>query len=361
MLVVASFVAGTVTIVAIGDSWPLLAWGGYTVVGALLLSLRARSWIGAMMLAVGLYWAMSGLLYIPWFLNATSVWLEMIVLALSPVIWTLVPLLVTIFPDDRITSRFGAVNATLVIGLAGTMLVAGLINPAPLELSGRTSPLAVAAAAPVTTVVFDAGAFLVLLALIAAALVDLVLRWRRSQGVRRLQFRWIFYGGTITLGILLLAQLFPVLPDPAVIVIVLGFNAIPVAIFISLSRHGLYEVDRVISRTVSYVLVTGIAVGVYAVVVTSVTWLLPEAPSIGVAAATLAAAALFLPVLRWVQRVVDRRFDRERYDAQRIVDAFGERLRTQVDSATTTSDLVTVVDDALQPTAVGVWAKEAGR
>jgi hypothetical protein len=145
------------------------------------------------------------------------------------------------------------------------------------------------------------------------------------------------------------------------VVATVALNLIPISIGIAITRHGLYEIDRIVSRTVAYAAVTLLVVGVYAAVVTSATVLAPGLPSAGVAVATLAAAALFLPALRAIQRVVDRRFDRERYDAQNVVETFGEHLRTEIDPATTTTSLIAAVDRTLQPTAVGVWASRGHR
>lgn len=111
----------------------------------------------------------------------------------------------------------------------------------------------------------------------------------------------------------------------------------------------------------AYAIVTLLTVCVYALVVVSITWLLPGLPSVGVALATLIAAALFLPVLRAVQRVVDRRFDRERYNAEKVVDAFGERLRSHLDPHSRGGDLTTAVEQTLQPASVGIWTVEKTR
>jgi Flp pilus assembly protein TadB len=103
--------------------------------------------------------------------------------------------------------------------------------------------------------------------------------------------------------------------------------------------------------------VTAVAVAIYAIVVTSVAWLLPDATTLGVALATLVAAAVFLPVLRVSRRLLDRRFNRAQYDAERVVDAFGERLRTGADPHTAASDLAEAVDRTLEPSVVGIWTR----
>jgi hypothetical protein len=137
--------------------------------------------------------------------------------------------------------------------------------------------------------------------------------------------------------------------------ILLTYGLIPVAIVIAVLRYHLYDIDRIISRTASYAIVTLVVVGLYVMVVLSIGSILPGLPSVGVALATLAAAAAFLPVLRWVQQRVDRRFDRARYNGQKVVDAFGQRLRNGADPHTSAADLGVAVEAALQPRSMGLW------
>jgi len=120
-------------------------------------------------------------------------------------------------------------------------------------------------------------------------------------------------------------------------------------------KYRLYEIDRIISRTLAYALVTGLLVGVYAGLVLLATHVLALASPVAVAASTLAAAALFSPLRRRVQRVVDRRFNRARYDADKIVAAFAARLKDAVDLDAVQDDLSGVVHQALEPAHVSVW------
>ena len=144
----------------------------------------------------------------------------------------------------------------------------------------------------------------------------------------------------------------------------IAVSVIPVSIGIAMLRYRLYELDRLVSRTIAYAVVTGLLVATYAGLI-----LLLEGPlgsaaggeTIPVALSTLAVAALFAPVRRWVQRVVDRRFDRARYDAERTALAFSERLRDEVDLSTVTTDLHSTVRLAMAPTAMHVWLREAER
>ena len=133
---------------------------------------------------------------------------------------------------------------------------------------------------------------------------------------------------------------------------------VPVAIGIAVLRYRLYDVDRVISRTVAYAIVTGLLVGVYAGLVLLATQVLRIHTPVAVAAATLAAAALFSPVRRRVQRAVDRRFNRARYDADKTVAVFAARLKDAVDLDAVRDDLAGVVHQALEPAHVSLWISQ---
>jgi hypothetical protein len=130
---------------------------------------------------------------------------------------------------------------------------------------------------------------------------------------------------------------------------------VPVAIGVAVLRYRLYDIDRIISRTLAYAIVTGLLIGIYAGLVLLATQVLGIHSAVAVAAATLAAAALFNPLRRRVQRRVDRRFNRARYDADRTVAAFAARLKDAVDLDTVRADLASVVQTALEPAHVWVW------
>jgi hypothetical protein len=140
-----------------------------------------------------------------------------------------------------------------------------------------------------------------------------------------------------------------------------GVAALPVSIGVGILRYRLYDIDRIISRTLAYALVTGLLVGVYAGLVLLATEALRLSSSVAVAAATLAAAALFSPVRRQVQRAVDRRFNRARYDADRTIAAFSVRLKDAVDMTAVQADLAGVVRDTLRPAHVSIWIQHGDR
>jgi hypothetical protein len=142
-------------------------------------------------------------------------------------------------------------------------------------------------------------------------------------------------------------------------VIVLGFGvAVPLACGLAILKHGLFEIDRLISRTVSYAILTALLVGVFLAIIGLATDVLPFSSPVAVAASTLAAAALFNPLRLRVQRLVDRRFNRGRYDAEAIVTAFTMRLRDAVDLDTVRDELLLAVDRAVEPVHASLWLRQ---
>jgi hypothetical protein len=185
-----------------------------------------------------------------------------------------------------------------------------------------------------------------------------VLSYRRSAGERRLQLKWLLSGATVfivaAIGLVWLNNstgVFRVVGGAAGI----GTLALPVSIGFGIMKFRLYDIDRIISRTVAYAIVTGVLVGVYAGLVLLATQVLRFHGTAAVAASTLVAAALFNPVRHRVQRAVDRRFNRARYDADRTVAAFAARLQDAVDLGTVRADLLGVIDGALEPAHLSLW------
>jgi len=198
--------------------------------------------------------------------------------------------------------------------------------------------------------------FLILL----LAAVSLLVRYRRSTGDERLQLKWFVFA--VVMSVALLAGLVPVANGATsgraafALAVVAGIGlALPVGIGVAVLKYRLYAIDRIISRTVSYVLVTALVVGVYLSCIALLTKPLPIRGNVGVAVWVLAAAALFNPLRRRVQGAVDRRFNRARYDAERVVTQFSEQLRDEVDLDVPAAGLTGVVDQVLAPEHIGLW------
>jgi hypothetical protein len=198
-----------------------------------------------------------------------------------------------------------------------------------------------------------------------AAVVSAILRTVRASGVEREQMR-LFVFAIVLIPIYILAAEFTGFTDTAasdfLFAVVLAL--IPTACGIAILRYHLYDIDRVIGRTTAYAMVSAVLLGAYAVVVTSLTQVVPDSGSTGapaswaVAVATLAAAALFRPVLGWARRVVARRFNREQYDAELVVEHFALRLRDEVGTQEVREDLLQALSQTMQPRVSGVWLSD---
>jgi hypothetical protein len=196
-----------------------------------------------------------------------------------------------------------------------------------------------------------------------ASVVALLLRFRRSRGVERQQLKWFAFAGTVTVAGLVLV-VFPsqygrLGPVSSLVGLPLLLS-MPVAAGVAILRYRLYDIDRLINRTLVYGLLTALLAGVYAAVVLVLGQgfggVGGHPPSWVVAGATLAVAALFQPARRRIQAVVDRRFNRRKFDA-RTVEAFGARLRDEVDLDTLAAELLAVVNETVQPAKASLWLR----
>jgi hypothetical protein len=204
-----------------------------------------------------------------------------------------------------------------------------------------------------------AGGAIILVSLLVAA-VSLVLRYRRTRGMERLQLRWLAVAGGLGAGLLLVtAAVAGLAGRDGIVLAALGAMValLPLATGAAILRYRLYDLDRIISRTVAYGLLTVLLGLGYAAVALGLGRLVGRGSSLVVAAATLAVAALFQPLRRRVQAVVDRRFNRRRYDAARTVEGFATRLRDQVDLDALHGELLAVVDQTMQPTRASLWLR----
>lgn len=203
--------------------------------------------------------------------------------------------------------------------------------------------------------------FVVLLMSWLSWLVLQVVRFRRSTGERHEQLKWLLGGAAccvVALPILLATgNASTTLTEALNVAAFLGLAALPISIGVGILKYRLYEIDRLISRTLSYAVVTGVVVGLYVGIVTLVTRVLGFSSPVAVAVSTLAAVALFNPLRVRVQRVVDRRFNRARFDADATVATFAARLRDAVDLETVRTELLEVVNRAVEPSHASVWIR----
>jgi hypothetical protein len=267
----------------------------------------------------------------------------------------LLAFLLLLFPHGRLPSPRWRPFAWFTVAVYLSLSLAAALAPASVELyyPEATPPvrLPVAGVADAAFGLLLGGQLLVL----ATALVSLVLRLRRARGEERQQVKWFVYTVVTVVTVfvtttLILGEgyLFPI------------FGLIPVSVAVAVLRYRLYEIDRLINRTLVYALLTALLAGVYAGLVFLLGAVLDPAAgksSLAVAAATLAVAALFQPLRRRVQDLVDRRFNRRRYDAARTVERFSGRLRDQVDLDTLAAELLGVVEQTVQPATASLWLR----
>jgi hypothetical protein len=269
----------------------------------------------------------------------------------------LTALILLLFPDGRPPSPRWRPLIWAIAAVCLPATVAGaLLQPPP---PAPENPFAVGGAAtPLVEAVANAGVPLLFVAVLAAA-GSLLARFRRSRGQRRQQLKWLAYGGAF-LGAILVADLVSLDPPGLwdIGLETLSFGALYLGVGMAVLRHRLYDIDRLINRTLVYGVLTTLLAAVYAAGAVLVPRLLaPEQSELAVAAATLAVAALFGPARRRIQQAVDRRFNRARYDAARTVDRFSGRLRDQVDLDSLAAELVAVVDRTVQPASVSLWLR----
>jgi hypothetical protein len=358
----------TVGVLARGAADALAFPLGFATVGLLVSLRRPANPIGWLYAAAGLAWSWS----IPF-----DAWIDQLlrdhrplplaaqlVAAVSdygwaPAIALGVTLPALLLPDGRLRSRRWRV--VVVTSAAGAVMaqVAGPLSPGRLQETPIDNPFGLPGLAGRVALVLSIVGVVLHWGSLPAAAVCVVLRFRAARGVERQQLRWVAAGvaGAVAGLLLALPGIAGLLPEATSNVIYPAMLCPSLAVAVAVLRYRLWDLDRLVSRTVTYALVTGLLVLPYLLILPVVTGLAGEAGSLAVAAATLAAAAGFQPLRRRVQDRVDRRFNRRRYDAARTAERFAARLREQVDLDVLSAELLTVVDQAVQPTTASLWLR----
>jgi len=345
-------------LVAAGDGlWPL-SWVSWPVVGWVINIRKPGNRIGTVCLTIG---AVQGLAFaiqsMVLDVSATAAaWMELSYTVLGVVPWLAILWLLVTFPTGGYAGRLERLLGRAVIALASWAMIGFAISPATLTDTGLENPLAQPSLSTLAVIANDSGFFLVI-ALGLAAIIGLFIRFARSIGVERQQFRWLMLGGS---AFVLIAGAGQFLPEGSAgeLIWLLGGGAIPISIGVAVARYRLYEIDRIISRTVGYVLVIGLLAVVLLGALSLLTLILPAESPLAVAGSTLAAAALFNPVRKRVHDAVDRRFNRSRYDAQRVLEELSASMRGQIDPETVRREWVGAVVGTMQPASVAVWVRE---
>jgi hypothetical protein len=282
----------------------------------------------------------------------------------SPVLGLIVTLPL-LFPDGRVPGPrwrpvLWAVASTTIAITVAWMLRPGPMNDPKMESWG-SNPIGIGALEGIYDGL-EAFGTVMLVAVLATSATAMVVRFRRSRGDERQQLKWMTYGVVVMVATLFLGPFLP--GDSSDLVFALTIAVLPVATAIAMLKYRLYDIDRVISRTLVYAVLTVILGAAYVGLVLAgqaVFSSFAGGSNLAIAASTLVVAALFLPVRARVQRVVDRRFYRHRYDAQRTLEAFGARLREQLELETLSADLRRAVEGTMQPAHMTLWLRGGAR
>jgi hypothetical protein len=282
-------------------------------------------------------------------------WVWYLVVALALMV---TPLL---FPTGRLLSPRWRPVAWLTGAVAAAVMLLGALQPNLIVGEGGeviANPIGISGVESPEESTVGPSLLALSVVLIAVAFVSLVIRFRRSRGEERQQLKWFTYAGAL-LPLALLGDLLPAPVGDFVFGAVIVF--LPVAAGIAILRYRLYDIDRLINRTLVYGLLTALLAGVYAGAVLVLGQVFGgvtgDPPSWAVASATLAVAALFQPARRRIQTLVDRRFNRRKYDAARTVARFSLRLRDEVDLDALADALLAVADQTMQPTVAWLWLR----
>lgn len=378
-LLVASYLAGTVVATVAGSA--LVVYVPYATVGAILVYRRPGNLIGWLLFTIAWGFALAwlpvhasageletltappGALAIAWFKSAWSM----------PLQFGLIGVLAIAFPSGRLPGgRRRRPSIVLLASMGAITIVAALLPVIQVlpegyeEMVGMPNPVVrlPERVLGVELAQFPAGALM--FALLIGSIGSMLLRYRRASGVERLQLRWLVAGLTaVGVAVPLGLALFVVfgstdLGGVAWVPAIIAFTLPPIAIGIAVLRYRLYEIDRLISRGLSWALLSALLVAVYAgaiLVLQNALGGVTQGETLSVAASTLVAAALFQPLRVRVQRATDHRFDRARYDGERTAAAFAERLRQEVDLSRVSLELVAAAQVTVRPEAATVWLR----
>jgi hypothetical protein len=353
----------------------------FAAVGLLVARRQPRNAIGWTLLAVGLclllsnvgqtysvvdYRLQHGALPLGWLaISLSFLWLPWLMLLALPAL---------LFPAGKLPSPRWRWSLWVYLTAVGSVTVGALVYGALVGIGRHVRILADQSSSTknLHAVVGDlkAAGFLCVALVFVLWLTwtaRLVASYRHQTGDSRQQLKWLM-GGAI-LAVIVLAASIALSPLEASSgstggwqllaedILPLGLAAIPIGMGVGILKYRLYDIDRIISRTLSYAIVTGLLIGIYIGLVTLATRVLPFSSPLGVAASTLVAVGLFNPLRRRVQRVVDRRFNRARYDAEATVSTFARQVRDDVDLATVSSELVRAVQSSVEPSHVSLWLR----
>jgi hypothetical protein len=356
------------------DGWALFAypavvstWG---VMGGVIVVRRPANTVGWLLWVVGVglavslvgqSWSFVSLFHAGGMLPGTTVgawlsWLFTPILALALIV---PPLL---FPDGRLMSRRWAVVLAVALAAMAGLALGAIVKPGALDFAGFTiqNPTGIPGLAGPARVLLDLSGMVLLPCLLLAALASFM-RFRRGTPIERQQLKW--FGSAMGLAALGLTGA-AILPQPlgiaCYIVMTIALGLVPVAIGIAILRYRLYEIDRLIGRTLAYAAITAILAAAFVATNLTVQALLAGVTggaTFTTAVSTLVIAGLFQPLRRRVQAPIDRRFNRAQVDAERVIEAFANRARDQVDLDMLNAAVVGAIDEAVAPSRASIWLR----
>jgi hypothetical protein len=360
----------------------------FAVVGVVLARRQPKNSIGWILIYAGLAFMLitdsSAYLVLDYRTAHGQLPLGLVVLWLNPLGITsflAIGLPILLFPEGHAPSHrwrwtlwaYVGIGLTATICNVGSTVAATLGHRIQINAAGNLTVLQHPTGVAAGLTILGSLALVALLPILVLWVLRLALSFRRSSGERRQQLKWLLGGASATalaLGIFVafsamgsqsgsgLGGSFAI--DLAYGLLVMAIAAFPIGMGVGILKYRLYDVDRLISRTLSYTIVTGLLIGVYVGLVTLATRVLPFSSPLGVAASTLVAVALFNPLRRRVQKLVDRRFNRARYDAEGMVAAFARRVRDDVDLEVISSEFVQAVQSSVEPAHVSLWLRPTG-
>jgi hypothetical protein len=300
--------------------------------------------------------------------DAIGAWFSLLgATTLGPALYVAVPLVAILFPDGRAPGRRWRVPVVVVTAVMGASSVIGLVQPGPVEEGLGVNPLGVDLAA--VAAFREVGLALLPIGLLASAVLavaSIVARFRRGDPSERAQVKWLLAAVAVCAVLLPLSFVdengdsgFSLLD----VVAMASLALVPLSVAVAVTRYRLYEIDRLISRTIGWACVTAVLLATFAggvVVLQAVLAPVTRESTFAVAVSTLIAFALFQPVRRRIQQAVDRRFDRTRYDGQATATVFADQIRNEVDLRRLRAALVSTATTAVRPTDARVWLRATG-
>lgn len=336
--------------------------------GAIILLRRPRHAIGLVLLIGGFLWTMQAALgefaiaagVLGWPEATGTAWAANLIR--QPGFVLSFVLIFLLYPTGSPLGKWGRAAAWTAIAATGVWLVLLALGPGPLEdFPGQLNPLGWAPIDSIRQPLELAQSALVIVGILGG-LISIAIRFRRARGEERAQIKWFFYATVVAVTVLVLANvLFPVEMEGELgaIVWLLAPVSILVAMAVAIARYRLFEIDQIVSRTVTYGTVVVLLAATYAGVVFLLRDLLPLEGPVAVAGSTLLVAALFNPLRRRIQGLIDRRFNRSRYDVTRTIETFSRGLSGAVDLVPLRSELSRLVAQTMQPTSLSVWLRDS--